>query len=138
MEWIKNAANRLPITASSNLSELADFTVTPSTSLEKDFWEKRSKIPNFLKHADRDPKSYISMDDVDNKELLMYAFSSYADMTRDRLYPEGDVFWVYFTVTMGMLEDMPDEFKHYASMLKDLDHDAQVKFCMEWLSINLD
>lgn len=129
MHWICDMADRLPITAS---SKFEDIVASVSPDLAKDFWRKRNAVANFLKHADWNPKPYISLEDVDNLQLLMQALSAYLDLTND-LINEGFVLWVYFNAVTGMKEGMPKEFRKYASDLEELDPDEQIRFCSELL-----
>jgi len=130
MQWIRDMADRMPISAS---SEFKDVVASAPPEISQDFWRRRNAISNFLKHADRDAKSHISLDDVDNIELLMQASCSYLDLTNDGLGPEGFVLWVYFNVVKGMIEGMPKEFRKYASRLEELDPDEQIRFCSKWI-----
>ena len=130
MQWVRDMADRLPITASSNFKD-ARVTVPPNVA--RDFWRKRNAISNFLKHADRDAKSHISLDDVDNLYLLFQASGAYADLTNDDLGPEELVLWVYVMVVKGMTDGMPEDLRKYASKLEELDPDDQIRFCSIWI-----
>ncbi len=130
MQWIRDMADRMPISAS---SEFKDVVASAPPEISQDFWRRRNAISNFLKHADRDAKSHISLDDVDNLDLLTQAGCSYLDLTNDNLGPEGFVLWVYFNAVKGIKEGMPKKFRKYASTLEGLDPDEQIKFCSEWL-----
>ena len=129
MGWIRDMADRLPITAS---SKFEDIVASVSPDVAQDFWRKRNAVANFLKHADRDAEPSISLEDVDNLQLLMQALSAYLDLTND-LVNEGFVLWVYFNAVTGMKESMPKEFRKYASDLEELDPDEQIRFCSKLL-----
>ena len=130
MQLIRDMADRMPISAS---SEFKDVVASASSEFSREFWRRRNAISNFLKHADRDSKSHISLDDVDNLELLMQTGCSYLDLTNDNLGPEGFVLWVYFNAVKGIKEGMPKKFRKYASDIEKLDPDEQIRFCSKWL-----
>ncbi len=132
MQWIRDMAERLPITVS---SKFEDIRATVSPIVARDFWRNRNAISNFLKHADHDSKSHISLDDVDNLDLLFQASGAYADLTHDDLGPEGLVLWVYVMVVKGMTDGMPEELRKYASRLEELDPDEQIRFCSIWIHV---
>ena len=130
MQLVRDMADRLPITASSNFN---DVTATVPQNVAQEFWQKRNAVSNFLKHADRDAKSHISLEDVDNLNLLLQASGAYVDITNDNLGPEGFVLWVYFVAVRGMKDGMPKEFRRYATKLENLDPDEQIRFCSVWI-----
>lgn len=92
MAWVRGLAEQLPIEKDSKIEEVS-ITLPPRAV--GDFWNKRNKVANFLKHADRDPRASIALDDVDNLLLLMQCFSAYKDLTRDDLGNEGLVFQLF-------------------------------------------
>ena len=60
-----------------------------------------SATANFLKHANRDPKSLLSLDEVDNDEILIRACVAYAmaiGQTPDNLLqtPEMSAFHIWW------------------------------------------
>lgn len=130
MQRVREMADRLPVTAS---SKFEDIRASVSPTVAQDFWRRRNAISNFLKHADRDAKSHISLDDVDNLYLLFQAASAYVDLTNDNLGPEGFVLWVYVNAVKGMKDGMPKQFRKYASRLEELDPDEQIRFCSKWI-----
>ena len=130
MQFIRDMADRMPINAS---SEFKDVVASASSEFSREFWRKRNAIANFLKHAERDSKSHISLDNVDNLELLMQASCSYLDLTNDNLGHEGFVLWVYFNVAKGLTEGMPKQFRRFASALEKLDPDERIRFCSKCL-----
>ena len=130
MKWIRDMANRMPISAS---SQYEDVAASVSPGLAQDFWRKRNAVSNFLKHADRDAKSHISLDEVDNLWLLTQASGSYLDLTDDNLGAEGFVLWVYGNAVRGMKEGMPRKFRGLASSIEKLEPDEQIRFCSQWL-----
>lgn len=131
MKSIREMADRLPIHESLATKDLAASSISSDASRE--FWRGRNAISNFLKHADRDDSSHISLDDVDNLALLIQACHSYLDLTKDNLGREGFVLWVYFCVTNGFKAEMPKKFRKYASKLEELDPNERITFCSEWI-----
>ncbi|RCW77701.1 hypothetical protein [Phyllobacterium bourgognense] len=130
MQFIRDIADRLPINASSRFTEV---TASVTKNVAKDFWDKRSKVANFLKHADRDPKAYLDSDEVDNLTLLTRAHGAYVDLTHTHIDPEGIVLWVYSCVTTGMAELLPSEFKDKIAALHKRNTDEKLRFCSRWL-----
>lgn len=59
MKWITEMAEQLPITES---SKLEDVRVSVSSETARQYWLKRNKVANFLKHADRDSRAHVSLD----------------------------------------------------------------------------
>ena len=123
-------ADRLTIGASSRYK---DVVVSVSSDIAQDFWRKRNAVSNFLKHADRDAKSHISLDDVVNLWLLTQASGSYLHLTDDNLGVEGFVLWVYGNAVRGMKEGMPRKFRGFASNIEKLEPGEQIRFCSKWL-----
>jgi len=90
--WVRGLADQLPIERDSKIEEVS---LTLPRNAVGEFWNKRNRVANFLKHADRDSGSSISLDEVDNLLLLMQCFSAYKDLTRDDLGNEGFVFQLF-------------------------------------------
>ncbi|MGH8569395.1 MAG: hypothetical protein ACREXU_15660 [Gammaproteobacteria bacterium] len=126
MKWIKDMAEKLPITADMKAEEVK-VTVSPETA--RKWWMKRNKAANFLKHADRDPRAHISLDDIDNLELLTQALASYTDLVKDDLGNEGFVLWVYFSVVHETHDDLPKEYREMALRLSQLAPKERLAFC---------
>jgi len=127
MKWIKDLAEQVPITVDSSFKDIR-ASVPPDVA--KKYWSKRNKISNFLKHADRDAKSHIIFDEVDNLDLLMHAQSAYIDIgSSGDLGKEGFMLWVYHSVTYGMSEGLPDKYKHIAEKLEKLSPDERLSLC---------
>ncbi|MDY6950236.1 MAG: hypothetical protein SWE60_01880 [Thermodesulfobacteriota bacterium] len=126
MKGIQEMAEELPITAS---TKYEDIKVCVSTETARKWWQKRNKVSNFLKHADRDAKAHISLQEVDNLELLSQALASYTDLVQDDLGAEGLVFWMYLNVVTETVDQLPEEYRDMAWKLEELDHDEQLEFC---------
>jgi hypothetical protein len=126
MNWIREIAEKLPIDAD---SKFEDVTASVPASTVREFWQKRNAISNFLKHADRDARSHISLDEVDNLQLLMQTYGAYVDLVHDELEAEGLVFWLYFSVTSEMSEGLPAKFRGIADKLEQLDDTERLSFC---------
>lgn len=92
MTWVRGLADQLPI---KHDSKIEDVSITLPRQSVGDFWNKRNKVANFLKHANKDPRSSISLDDVDNLLLLMQCYDAYKDLTRANLGNEGLVFQLF-------------------------------------------
>lgn len=92
MKWIRGVADQLPIEKD---TKIGDVSVTLPRKLASEFWNRRNKVANFLKHADRDSRASLSLDEVDNLLLLMQCYSAYMDITRSDLGNEGLVFQLF-------------------------------------------
>jgi hypothetical protein len=124
-------ADRLPLSESLASKDVVGSSIPANAAQE--FWRARNAISNFLKHADRDALSHISLDDIDNLTLLLQACHSYLDLTQDNLGPEGFVLWVYYCANNGHKAEMPENLRRYASKLEELDPSERIAFCSEWI-----
>ena len=126
MKWIMKMAAQLPIQADSMFEDVC-ASITPETAAT--FWQKRNRFSNFLKHADRDSKKTITLEEIDNSHLLMQVLGAYTDLVNDDLGAEGIVFWLYFTVTFGAKSDQSEKFRDFASTLESIDGPKRLEFC---------
>ena len=131
MKWIRELAERIPITET---SKFEDIKASVPQDVMRQFWKKRNKIYNFLKHADNDANNHISMGDVDNLSLLVQAHSFYFDIDGNGLGNEGLVLWMFFCVEFDMIETLPTRLHEIASHLEPLSHVKRLK----WASMFLD
>jgi hypothetical protein len=92
MAWVEALAEQLPIRADSNIE---DVSVVLSREAASEFWKRRNKVANFLKHADRDAGAAIALDEVDNLLLLKQCYSAYTDLTPEELGNAGLVFQLF-------------------------------------------
>lgn len=133
LAWVVEASEQLPIKANTRLE---DVQVSVSASAKKAFWDQRHKVPNFLKHADRDQRGHIAVEDVDNLLLLMQAFGAYSDLSKTSLGNEGLVFQTYVSAinaakqtatdsdaTVAKIASLPEEHRRHlcAALIKELD-----------------
>lgn len=126
MKWIREMAEQLPITAS---MKYEDVRVSVSAETARKWWLLRNRVSNFLKHADRDAKAHIALDEVDNLHLLMQVLASYTDLVKDDLGAEGLILWMYFNVVTGTKENLPEKYGEMANKLDEFDPDEQLRFC---------
>jgi hypothetical protein len=92
MAWVRGLADQLLIEKD---TKIEDVSLTLPRKVAGEFWNRRNKVANFLKHADRDASSSISLEVVDNLLLLMQCYSAYTDLTHDDLGNEGLVFQLF-------------------------------------------
>lgn len=59
MKWIQEIAEKLRITESTKIEDVR-VSVSPETA--RQYWLKRNRVANFLKHADRDAREHVSLD----------------------------------------------------------------------------
>ena len=126
MNWIRKLADEIPIDSD---SKFTDFSASVSPSMAKEFWQKRNVVSNFLKHADHDPTAAISLDQIDNLQLLMQTYSAYVDLVHDELEAEGFVLWLYYNVASGVIEGLPSQYKDTAEKLALLKSAERLRFC---------
>ena len=119
-------AEELPITAD---TKFADVVASVPEDVAKTFWKKRNAVSNFLKHADRDAGHHISLDDVDNLQLLTQAYSAYVDLVHDDLEAEGLVLWIYHSVANGIIEGLPPQYQDITERLQTLREEERLKLC---------
>lgn len=106
MKWVQEIAEQLPIRAD---TKFEDVSVTLPRELVGQFWNQRNKIANFLKHADRDSRASISLDEVDNLLLLGQCYCAYMDITREDLGNEGFVFQLFIGAKRFERSNSPQE-----------------------------
>jgi len=87
----------------------------------KSDWNRLSTAANFLKHADRDSDNHLSLDSVNNDELLIRACAAYAmavGQTSQNLFqtPEMSAFHIWWMAR----HDPPQLVKECGSELADL------------------
>jgi hypothetical protein len=133
MKWIREIAGQLPIDTSTNIK---NFSASVSSDVVRDFWQKRNKVANFLKHADRDAESLLALDEVDSLHLLLQAQSSLIDLKPDGLKAEGLVLLLYFSATSGMAEGLPPKLQEIATTLAVLAPSEQLEMCSALLRGN--
>jgi len=126
MTWIREVAEKIPTGTPLTLD---NFEASVSPDVAKDFWQKRTKVSNFLKHADRDAKSHISLDEVDNLALLTYSVGAYMALGGDGLAAEVLAFSLYTSVVIGGKERWPPKFLELANKLEKLDSAKRLAFC---------
>jgi hypothetical protein len=73
---------------------------------KKTRWNELSKTSNFLKHADRDHQSAISLKDIDNQTIILRASAAYS-MLNQNPTPEMSVFYIFSS--LNSVELAPDD-----------------------------
>ena len=127
MRHVREWADALPITEN---TEYDDLSVCVSPEVAKRYWKERKKVANFLKHADRDAEEHISLDEVDNFDLLMLATGSYIQLGGDP-GPEGYVLSLFSQVRLGEAGALPEGWTINVGLLSDND---QLEFFSELLT----
>lgn len=125
MQWIRDIAEQIPITAN---SEFRDIAASVSRETARGYWIKRNKIANFLKHADKDAQSHISMDDVDNTELLMIVLGAYVDLSNDAIWPEGHFLLAYVKSASEDDGETPESVLYIVTKLREIDPELRLDF----------
>ena len=130
MEWLVEFADKFPVRKD---TKIEDVKLSLSPNAVRDFWNKRNKIANFLKHADRDAGSYIKLDEVDNLVLLMHCCVAYGDATPEGLGNEGFVFELYLGATQGWVVADPTR-REAIENLSGLTEAKRLEFCSYYIT----
>ena len=86
------------IAAIANEIKVKGDAVTPSIRLDRSLriadWNRLSATANFLKHADKDADTHLSLDKIDNDEILVRAITAYVSIFHqpsDILHGRSDI-----------------------------------------------
>lgn len=127
MAHVREWADALPIAEN---TEYEDLSARVSPEVARRYWKDRNKVFNFLKHADNDADEHISLDEIDNFELLMSATASYISLGGDA-GAEGYVLWLFGEVRRGETGALPDRWGNDIELLP---HMEQLTFFSEVLT----
>ena len=131
MEPVKALAEQIP---DIDAIRFVDISGTLPSEFISEFWKKRNRIANFLKHADRDYTSHIRLDEVDNLQLLYFLIGSYASIDQSGIGDEGILFSVYYGLTQQEPELIPDYFREFANSLIPLSNEDRLRSCLDLLN----
>jgi hypothetical protein len=131
IEILKKIAENIPLEQSIDISSI---DVTTSESWTKAFWRDQNRIANFLKHADRDAGSAISLDQVNNLNLLVAASQSYESLAPDDLGFEGFILTIYLLASLDEEIDANNPFAKPVRELRAMPPDERITFCSYQLS----
>ena len=126
MSWVADIANQLPITGE---TKLEDVSVTVSRRAVIDYWNEKNKTANFLKHADRDPRAALPLDEIDNQTLLIQAYCAYRDLTPDELGNEGLVFRIFIGARSPEAEDSNSGYKDLVLKISEVPEPKRKHLC---------
>jgi hypothetical protein len=133
METIRNFAERLPIESDTDIGEI---TASATADFIREYWRKRNKVSNFLKHADRDVKGHLSLDEVDNASLLLFAISAYDDLAPiDDLRGEAMAYMIYISARDNSLEGLKPEHREMALAILEFEEDEKLEACARLIEI---
>jgi len=110
-------------------TEFGDIAASVSSDVARKFWQERNKVANFLKHADRDARSLVGLEEVDNLQLLVQTFGAYLDLSSGELGAEGLVLWLYFNVAIGDKETLRPDYQGIAAKIEGLAPAEQLDLC---------
>ena len=132
MRWIRDMAEQLPITATSEYKDVKAFVSRDDARI---FWKERKMIANFLKHAYFDKDEMIRAEEIDNLQLLILAVSSYTHIDDiSNLGIEGVYLYATFVAKHGFIDGVPEDIQQIASYLEPLSHGERLKFCSDCLN----
>lgn len=127
MTWVNGIAEQLDrITADSNWNDVR-ASITPT--LERDYWAKTNRVANFLKHADRDGEAAVSLDEIDNKLLLIKCCCAYRDVAPDDLGNEGLVFQAFVSANNSAYQIGSTSFDSLVLSLRKVPVGDQARVC---------
>jgi hypothetical protein len=129
MAEIKKLADKLwPITAD---SKLEDMTTQISQAGEKQYWDQSNRVVNFLKHADRDLDSLLSIDDVNNELLINKCVTAYRDVAPDELGNEALAFSAFQVAQGPATETSRSDFDELVVTLRAVPNEIRLHMCYE-------
>ena len=124
---IEEIAGQLsPITADSSLS---DVRITISPDVERQYWNETNRTANFLKHADRDSDGALSLEDVDNRLLLLKCVSAYRDIAPDDLGNEGLVFQAFIAAGNTAHQPTDSSFDSLVATMRKVPSERRLALC---------
>lgn len=124
---IREASERLP----AGELRIEDFQARIHRDDQNAFWQSRTQIGNFLKHANRDSASHIALDKVDNFQLIAQILRLYITLVPNDLGgPEGFVFSLYVSVETGRTKGWDDpRMQAILAQFVKLPPAARLRFC---------
>ena len=128
MAAVEAWAEQIPIGPDAKLQDVS-ATISPENA--RLFWRERSKISNFLKHADRDSGASIAEDEVDNLMLLLQAYNAHQDLTREGSTNEGLVFELYIGASEDPIREPESGAGQIRSMLAARPEVERRRMCVE-------
>lgn len=99
-------------------------------------WTRLSAVANFLKHADRDTMSHLSLDKVDNDEILMRAIAAYimaVGQTPDTLLqtPEMSAFHIWWMSRHDPTQLRREHGDEFADVMQRLSPSKRRRACLK-------
>jgi hypothetical protein len=97
-------------------------------------WQSMSKVANFLKHADRDTNSSLSLQDLDNERLLLHACAAYA-MVSHTSSPEMVIFHLYWSAASDRREGLDPDSVEIANFMSRLSLSRRRGACRKFIRL---
>lgn len=113
--------------------KVGNVSMPPKTV--EDYWRTRTRVANFLKHADRDPIGHLAINDIDNVMLLQKTVLSFIELLPGSLMAELFALGVYSGIWIEDRGNLnPSEIKavDYAARLNEAERRS---FCGELLPV---
>jgi hypothetical protein len=119
------------------ISDIVSDTKLPKQEINS-FWANQRKIWNFIKHANRDSESHISLSNIDNVEDVWWALGAYNAVIED-IIEEGRAFlcFTHFYHKIYRYENVAAHEPYY-TYFEELDEITAKMTCFLWLSLNRD
>ena len=92
------------------------------------YWKDRSRIANFLKHADRDSGAHINECEIDNLHFLMNTVVSYQELMPIGLMAETYVLMIYAALADGNRVGLSGDDHKLLETAEQLSNDELVEF----------
>jgi hypothetical protein len=96
-------------------------------------WRALSISANFLKHADRDPKSSLSLSRLNTTELIQSAITSYVRLTK-QVTSEMRIFLVYSSVEFAELDGDDKMDRWMSCLLRATEPEKRRNVCLQLLA----
>lgn len=126
--WIASLSDRLPEISVDSAYE--DFEAAIPEDEERMYWNEANRFANFLKHADRDSGMAISVEDMDNRLLLMKCVAAYRDIAPDELGNEGTVFAAFVSASSEGYVSKGVSFDSIVSAIRQIPQGNQLAICL--------
>lgn len=86
----------------------------------------------FLKHADRDPKGFLSAGGLDNEKMLMAACAAYVELM-NQWTPEIAAYFAFWSVRNDLANGLADEVQSFARQLQATEETQRYEKCLKFV-----
>jgi len=104
--------------------------VKVSKQLEHNLW--LTQATNFLKHADRDPNDFLSVNNFDIERILMATCAAYVQLTNQPT-PEITAYFAFWAAKNHELDGLAKEVQKFARKLETESDRRRYKLCIQYI-----